>query len=126
MNSLVPDGSTFSKANVVMYGSATYKQRYEWENPQSKTLKDFIKDDSQNYMEEHKGVSITEAPSLTTEDGQKLKSYTFFGPKDKLWERVAYGEEGDFYLAFTVSARSEASYRNALPAYEALVGRYRK
>ncbi len=126
MNSLVPDGSTFARADVIMYAAAVYKPRYEAGNPQSKSLSALIEDDEATVARAHQGTSIAEVESLTTADGQSLRSFTFFRPDEGTWERVSYGEEDDFYLLFAISAHSEAGYRKALPVYEDVVGRYRK
>ena len=42
------------------------------------------------------------------------------------WERVSYGEKGDFYLIFTVSSRTEQGYKVALSAYKQFVNGYKE
>jgi hypothetical protein len=126
IDSLVPDGSTFAKANAIIYASAVYRSGYEAENPKSKTLDAFIADDKASFLKEHKFMSITEVTPLTTADGQTLRSFTYFRPQDHTWERVSFGQEDDYYLVFTLSAFSEASYEKAMAAYEDVVHRYRK
>lgn len=36
---------------------------------------------------------------------------------------VAYGEEGDYYLIFTVSGNSQSALQDATPAFKQLVAR---
>jgi hypothetical protein len=121
-NALAPDGSSFGDAETVMYAKALYKPR----DPETKSLEALIEQDKQRFANEVPGIEIAEAPSLTTADGRKLRSFTFFPKDEGPWERVAYGEEGDFYLVFAVSSRSRKGYEAALPAYERLVERYRE
>jgi hypothetical protein len=68
---------------------------------------------------------MSEAGSLTTADGQRLRSFSFFPKAKGNWERVAYGEEDEFFLLFTISARSLQAYKLKQADYEALVTRYR-
>ena len=42
------------------------------------------------------------------------------------WKAVAYSEEGEYLLAFTLDAKSKAAYDKNLPAFTALVQRYAK
>jgi hypothetical protein len=72
---------------------AVLAARYQVENPASRSLDAFIKDDKTSFVETSAEVLITELEPLTTGDGQKLRSLSYFRPKDKNWERVSYGEE---------------------------------
>ena len=69
---------------------------------------------------------IAEATALKTGDGQVVRSFTYFPPKEGNWERVSYGEEGEYYLIFTVSSRTKDGYAKAVPTYESLVQRYKE
>ncbi len=126
VNMLIPDGMKFADADAdaVIYAAATYRSRYEKRNPGSKSLEAFIADDKATFAEKHKEIVIEEVEPLTTGDGQKMRSFTFFRPKDKNWERVSYGQEGDFYLVFTINAQSETGYRANQAIYEDLIRRY--
>ena len=106
-NALAPDGSTFMDAETVMYAKAIYRPRV----PDVKSLENLMKNDKRDFAASVPGVSITDVdPIATTAHGS--------------WERVSYGEEGDFYLIFTVSSRTESSYEKSLPAYEAMIHGY--
>src|SRR5262249_47682872 len=98
---LVPDGTDFSHAGAVMFGEAVYRPRYEWKNPNSKSLDAFIADDMAATLESHKDFKIAEAEPVSTADGQKLRSFTFVRSGE--CERVSYGVEGDYYLVFAIS-----------------------
>jgi hypothetical protein len=69
---------------------------------------------------------VSEIAPLTTGDGQKLRTLTFF-PKDSgNWEYVSFGEEAEYFLVFTVSSRSKSELEKALPAYHALIRGYKE
>jgi len=127
VNTLIPDGFTFANADAIIYAEAVYKPRYEHDNPDSKTLDAFIADDSATFSEKHKDeIVIAEASPLTTGDGHILRSVTYFQEKNKNWERVSYGEEGDYYIVFVINAHSMASYLAAQGIYEKLIKAYKQ
>ena len=121
-NAVAPDGFTFKNAESVMYAKAIYKPR----EPEVKSLDALIENDKKDFLENVPGVSIQEVETLSTSDGQKLRSFTFFPTSTGNWERVSYGEEGEFYLIFTVSSRSLAGFNSAAGAYEDLILGYKK
>lgn len=121
-NALAPDGFTFKNAESVMYAKAIYKPR----EPEVKSLDALIENDIKDFVENVPGVSIQEIATLSTSDGQKFRSFTFFPTSTGDWERVSYGEEGEFYLIFTVSSRSLAGFNSAVGAYEKLITGYKK
>ena len=113
INALAPDGFTFVNAVTVMYARAIYKpQRSE-----IKSLDMLIADDKTQFIENDPGTTIAAAPPLTTGSGNKLVSFTFIPKAPGSWERVSYGEEGDFYLIFTISSKSAADLQKAMPNY---------
>lgn len=121
-NALAPDGYTFANAESVMYARAEYKPKI----PDVKSLVQLIENDKKDFLTNSPGIEIKEAKSLTAADGEQLRSLVFT-PKNKgNWERVSYGEEGDFYLIFTLSSRSQKSYEEATSAYESLIKNYKE
>lgn len=119
LNALAPDGFTFDDAPTVMYAKAVAKAR----ELDVKSLQMFIKKDLEA-IRATPGVEIKEVTPLTTADGKRLRSFTFFPKKNGTWDRTAYGEEGTFYLIFTVSSHTLVGYQSASKAYQAMVGRY--
>jgi hypothetical protein len=120
MNVLIPNRFTWSSANTIMYARALYKPHY----PSLTSLSAFIADDRRSFAENNREIVIAEASPLTTKDGQILRSLTYFRPRDHNWERVSYGEEGDYYLVFVINAHSEAGFRNGQVVYEELIHAY--
>ena len=120
-NTLAPDGSTFADADAVLYAKALFKPRM----PKTKSLEMLIDDDKADVRERDSTIKIDESKPIRTADGHELRTVEFIPAKTGNWERVAYGEEGEFYLLFTISARSEQAYKKATKVYEELVSKYR-
>jgi len=120
-NAQAPDGYTFANSETVIYATAVFKPRI----PDIGSLKSFIEND-QTKFKNAVIVVVKETNTMLTSDGVELKSYTFF-PADKgNWEQVAYGEEGDYYLVFTISSRSKNGFEKSWSAYEQFVKNYKR
>jgi hypothetical protein len=127
VNVLIPNGSNFANAGAFIYAEAIYKPRYNFSNPKTKTLDGFIADDEAEFRNNNPGdLTIAEAAPLKTGDGQILRSVTYFRPKAKNWERVSFGQEGDYYLLFTLNAHSLKDYDAAQRTYESLLKLYKQ
>lgn len=122
INALAPTGASFANAETVMYAKAIYKPRV----PNVKSLETLIENDKNDFITNVPGVTIHQAKTITTSDGKSAISLTFI-PKDKgNWERVSYLEEGDFYLLFTVSSRTEPGFLATIKAYETIIAQYKE
>lgn len=121
-NAFAPDGYTFKNAESVIYAKAIYKPR----QPETKSLEALIENDKKDFEANVPGVLIKEVTPPLTANGKKLRSFTFFPSNTGNWERVSYGEEGDFYLIFTISSRSLAGFNSSVGAYEKFISRYKK
>jgi hypothetical protein len=120
-NVLVPDGSSFGDAPAVMYAKALYKPR----SPELHSLQELIDSDRSAFERDLPGLKIERLPNLTTGDRRQLVQFAFTPSTEGSWERVAYGEEDDYYLIFAISAQHEGNLRTALPAFETLVAGYK-
>jgi hypothetical protein len=121
-NAIAPAGFTFKNAESVMYAKAIYKPR----EPKIKSLNALIENDRKDFEANVPNVSIHEVAALSTTDGQKVRSITFFPTSKGNWERMSYGEEREFYLIFTISSRSQAGFDTAVFAYEKLITCYQR
>lgn len=121
VNALVPDGSTFANAEIVMYAKAVYKPR----EPNAKSLAAFIELDKRGFLAHSPGIVVKTASAVTTADGKRLESFAFFPTSAGNWERVAYGEEGEYYLVFAVSSRSLRGYEAGAKSFERMIGSYK-
>jgi len=121
MNAQTPDVATFANAETIIYAKSSYKQR----TPEIKSLQQFIESEQQDSLELDPDLKIEEVRSLVTADGQKLKSYLFSPSEDGNWEQVSYGEEGEFYLVFTLSSKTKSGLQKARADYEKFITRYK-
>jgi hypothetical protein len=122
INALAPIGASFADSETVMYAKAIYKPRV----PDLKSLAALIENDKKDFVMNVPGVMIQEAKALVTADGKSAVSL-IYAPRSKgNWERVSYFEEGDFYLIFTVSSRTENGFLATIKAYEKLLSQYKE
>ncbi len=100
---------------------------YKPREPEATSLSVLIEIDRNDFLKDVPGVKIEEVEPLTTGDGRKLRSLMFTPPASGgNWEQVSYGEEGDFYLIFTVSSRSAEGFASCRTAYRDLISRYKE
>ncbi len=93
---------------------------------ETKSLEMLINTDKQQFLSRDPNTLVSEVEPIKTGDGKILKSFTFF-PKDKgNWEQVSYGEEGDFYLIFTVSSRTKEGFTKVSGDYRKFINQYKE
>jgi hypothetical protein len=69
---------------------------------------------------------------VADKDGVPFNVYSFAPPGGQTegqtggWKAIAYSEEGDHLLAFTLSARSKAAFESNLPVFVTLIQKYAK
>lgn len=121
-NILVPDGADFASAEAIMYARAFYKPQ----SP-STSVSDLMARDRKDTAAALPGTIIADAAALKSGDGETLPSQTFYPPAEGQgsWERLAYHEEGDFYLLFTISANSKAGLQASMKDFERLIAAYK-
>jgi hypothetical protein len=71
-------------------------------------------------------AEITRAPNVYDKDSTPFTMVTFAPAAGQAgnWKAVAYSEEGDYLLAFTLDAKSKAAFDQNLPVFTALVQKY--
>ena len=121
INALAPGGSTFSDSETVMYAKADYKPRV----PETKSLGQLIQRDIAEFRQANPGMKATSELPVLTADHKQLQLVTFAPSAGGNWERVAYGENAEFYVVFTVSSRSKGGLESAMAAFKAMVASYR-
>ena len=122
VNVLLPSGSTFDNASAVIYARADFKPRL----PSVHSLIDYIVQDKADFTSESPSAEIFDRPNVRNGDGQTLRVVSYRLPDKRQWELVAYGEEGDFYLLFTVSGSTDANLKNAESVFYGLLAKYKK
>ena len=121
INAQAPDGSSFAEAETVIYAKAIYKPLV----PTITSLAMLIDADRKDFLARDPKLAIGEPEALSTGDGTVLRSFTFSPGGEGNWEEVAYGEEGDFFLIFTVSSRSQAGLALTRDTYRRFIKGYR-
>jgi len=93
--------------------------------PETKSLAQLIDDDISDFHQAYPGMAVTVESPVPTADHKQLKLVTFAPSAGGNWERVAYGEDAEFYLVFTVSSRTKGGLERAMPAFKAMVASHR-
>jgi hypothetical protein len=71
-------------------------------------------------------ASVKQLQDVADKDGVAFNLYSFTPSGAGSWKAVAYSEEGDTLLAFTLSARTQAAYESNLPIFVGLIKNYAK
>lgn len=121
-NAQAPNGYNFANAETVIYARAIFKPA----QPKLKSLKDLIEKDQFEIQLSEKNVKISEAKPVVTGDGKNYKSFTYIPSGKGNWEKVSYGEEGKFYVIFTISSHSQKGFKKSLKVYERLISHYKE
>jgi hypothetical protein len=121
INAQAPNGYTFSNAETVIYAKAIFKPK----EPEITTLAQLIKEDIEKFTSSGPKVTIVEVESLTSKSGKKFNSYRFTPISSGNYEQVAYSEEGEYYLIFTISSRSQAGFNSSFRAFTLFVNGYK-
>lgn len=72
------------------------------------------------------GAQVKKLPDVADKDGTPFNLYSFAPSGAGNWKAIAYSEEGDTLLAFTLSARSQAAYDSNFPVFVSLIQKYAK
>jgi hypothetical protein len=74
------------------------------------------------------GAQVAKRPDLYDKDSTPFTVVAFAPAAGQAgdWKAIAYSEEGEYLLAFTLDAKSRAAYDKNLPVFTALVQRYAK
>ena len=122
-NILAPTGYNFTTAETIMYARATFKNRM----PEAKSLEAFIAKDKADTLQALPGTIAADAPALRNGDGKTLRTLTYY-PAPSVrgsWERLAYDEEGDFYLILAISSHSRKGLDDSMKEFEHLIAAYK-
>ena len=105
-----------------MYAKALFKPRVT----DAKTLNESVESEKARFTREVPGVRIEIGEALSTGDGKRLVTLTFTPKSHGSWERVAYLEEGEFFLVFTSSSQSLFGFDASRRAFASFVSEYKE
>ena len=117
-NSLIPDGMDPANAEVTIQARGFARRG----NGGTTSLSQIIDRDRAAAT----GAQVKQLADVADKDGTPFNLYAFAPAPGSAgaWKAVAYSEEGDYLLAFTLSARSQAAYDTNLPVFTALIQKY--
>ncbi|WP_306600405.1 hypothetical protein [Geothrix sp. 21YS21S-2] len=118
----IPIGCTFSNAETVIYAKAAFKPGI----PDVKTLQALIENDVVAFRQRDPNLIVQSGPAIKDGDAKQAIVFTFAPSGSGNWESVAYSEEGEFYLLFTLSSRSKKGYEASLPLFTTMIASYHK
>ncbi len=118
----VQQGRNFSNSETVIYAKAIYKPRM----PEIKSLKELMDFDIAKFKGHDQSIKIAAVPSIVDGDGKELRVLSYLPSVEGNWESVAYIEEGEYYLLFTISSRSQKGFESSIPAFKAMIAGYRE
>ena len=123
MNAFAPVGESFASAEAVMYGRAIRTSS----DSNLRNLGEFMARERASFLKRSPNYEIRDDKPIVTRSGLSLKTRLFI-PKDGQgnWERVAYGEENDYYVIFVASARSKKALDGMAEPFLQMVRQYRR
>lgn len=121
-NVIVPVGSTFANAETIMYARAMFKPRMK----DTKSLEALMESDRKDFLAKHKGMKAKDLEPLQSGDSKPFKVVSFSPSKKGNWEQVAYGEETEYYLVFTISSQGKNGLERDLSKFKELIERYKE
>ena len=120
INMFVLKGQDFNDSPAVMYARAIYFEKGNTEQE----LERAIKDDLKGFLEHSPESIVTEAGTVPTGDGTKLRTISFAPKEQGHWELVSYGREPSYVLMFCISANSKEALEQHRDAFLAMVRSY--
>lgn len=115
---LYPQGSTYQNAPSVLYVSVAVK------GEGFKDLKDLEKQDADSVRRSNPGFRLQNGPFLQTCSKKTVPLFLYLGFKDGTGEAVAYVEQGEVVVVFTLASSNEQILHEDLPALQACLDSY--
>src|ERR1700719_3429487 len=114
-----PTGATWNTSKAVIY------VRVRTNGAAVRNIADQVNDTLHNLRENGSpNVGVKRLRTLTTQDASKAEIYYFTGDKFGNFETTAYIQARGSIHFITLSARDEDSFRQATPAFDAVVTSY--
>lgn len=111
-----PTGSSWKDGKAVMYVNAAARPD---------TLEKFVEGDVANFRKGSPRLKVTDEETPALEGKQRVVAKRFVEDQLGNYEAVAYVEESKVVVILVLSARTQAEFDAALPAFRKLVSSYR-
>lgn len=115
---LYPQGTTYQNAPSVLYVSVVDK------GEGFKDLADLKQQDETSARQNNPGFHLQNGPLLQTYLKKSVPVFLYLGLKDGSSEAVAYVEEAEAVVVFTLTSTNEQILHEDLPALQSAVGSY--
>ena len=115
---LYPQGATYQNAASVLTVNAAFQ------GEDFKNLKDLIKQDEEDTRQQNPNLSVRKGPVLQSRFQKPVSLFYYLGLKGGSCEAVAYLEEKDRVMIFTMSSSNEQILSEDLPALQETVESY--
>lgn len=116
-NSLIPDGVDPATAEVTIQARGIPRQ-----GATALSVSQMVENDR---AEATAGTEVKQLSNVLDKDGTPFSLYSFAPANGQgSFKAIAYSEEGDYLLVFTLSARSKTAYEGNLPVFVALIQKY--
>jgi hypothetical protein len=112
-----PRGSSWKDAPAVMYVKTTRRDATD-------ELEAFIAQDVEQFRSKNPGLMVSSGMPLVTADNKRAEIRHFSGGARGNIETVAYIKEDAVFVLLVLTARTQPSYVDALPAHSQLVNSY--
>jgi hypothetical protein len=119
---LTLEGQPRHHTEVLIYAQALAKSRFK----DARSLDAFIRKVQKNYPNSHPPLVAKPAEPIRTADGKLVQTWRLIPKGYGRWERVAYFEEGDLYMAFTIGAETAEDLARHEHSFEYLLREYRE
>jgi hypothetical protein len=113
-----PRGSSFGESSAVLYVNTASR-------PRQQKLEEFIARDLEGLRKDSPDVKVEKGQPIETADGKRAEVRRLTSDRWGNFESLAFVAEDAVFVTFVLTARTEAAYRGALPAFEDLVRSYR-
>jgi hypothetical protein len=114
-NSLVPDGVDFANADAVIQAKGYPRSGGDVTSLDQLQAKDRAATPD---------AQIQNLQDIADKDGKAFHILTFTPAGAGRWKAIGYSEEGDYLLAFVLTAKSKTAYDKAWPVFTDLIKRY--
>lgn len=119
-NSLIPDGADPANAQVTIQARGFSRMG----GAAATSVSQMVESDRAGAPA---GTEVKQLSNVADKDGTPFNLYSFApGSGQGNWKVTAYSEEGEYLLAFTMSAKSKAAYEGNLSVFVALIQKYAK
>jgi hypothetical protein len=117
---LIRKDEDINKPKTMIYAMARRK------DTQKAPLASFVKGDIENFKKNNRNGLVKEVVPLHSAKGTLLTyNFTYKYESNNFVQTVAYAEEGDYFLTFTLTGKSASAHQKGLPDFKRVLESYK-